>query len=137
MPIVSRCSLCGGVKAPGQPCPACRRKRWSNQTREHEITAFYNSRGWGSLREATRRQQAGVDLLVWHEQGQIVLADVVHHIVPIRTDWGQRLDGSNLICLSDSSHKQIHDLLKHGGQIADEAIRRCREARAAWYGDLL
>lgn len=136
MPIISRCSLCGQTKPPGKPCPFCQRKRWNSQQREQEISQFYNSRGWGTLRKVTQQAQGNIDLLLWHENSQIIIADVVHHIIPIRADWSLRLNADNLICLSDQSHKQIHDLLKCGGRLADEAIRRCREARGAWYASL-
>lgn len=102
-------------------CEACERKRadkekarlkhYDRHTRDKDSTAFYNSKSWKRLRltALVRDNYLCVECL---KQGITTDAKVVDHIIPIKADWGKRLDIKNLqsLCAKCHSLKTIEDL---------------------------
>lgn len=54
----------------------------------------------------------GIDVYVYMTTGEIVLADTVHHIIPLRDDWEKRLDETNLMSLNHDTHSIIEQQYK-------------------------
>ncbi len=52
----------------------------------------------------------GIDVYAYMTRGEILAADTVHHIIPLRDDWKKRVSSDNLISLSHSSHSAIEML---------------------------
>lgn len=44
--------------------------------------------------------------------GIIEHGEVVHHIVPLVDDFGKRFDYNNLIYLTESNHRKIHNIMR-------------------------
>jgi phosphoglucosamine mutase len=70
--------------------------------------------------------------------GRVVIADTVHHIVPLKEDWNRRLDISNLMSLNHDTHSQIErDYEKYGAKVMacrlSEILGRYREQMAPSY----
>lgn len=42
----------------------------------------------------------------------VVLADTVHHIIPLQDEWEKRNDISNLMSLSGETHSMIEQMYK-------------------------
>ncbi|MBZ9633179.1 HNH endonuclease [Clostridium sp. FP1] len=80
-------------------------KRYDN-SRDNKYVSFYNSVGWKKLRRQALARDYGVCQHCLRE-GQVIAADMVHHIVEVRVDWLLRLVLGNLVSLCDSCHKKI------------------------------
>ena len=62
--------------------------------------------------------------------GKFIQATMVHHIVPISTDYTKRLDRENLIALSDKSHGIVHKAMREGRE--EEIIRLLLGYKEKW-----
>ena len=63
--------------------------------------SFYQSKSWKDKRLATIHTYKGVDLYALYITGGIVPATTVHHIVPLKEDFEQRLVDDNLFPTSE------------------------------------
>lgn len=63
-----------------------------------------------------RAQCANLDLYALYEHGAMIPGRLVHHIVPIEDDWDMRLTLDNTICVSDASHREIHQQYESGNR---------------------
>ena len=112
MPISKICSRCGRRVPTGRPCPCVavveksRHRIYNKTQRNKKAEAFYNTKAW---RDLSRRvlQIDGCDVYLFMTRGVIELPDTVHHIIPIMDDWDKRLQLTNLISLSHSTHSMI------------------------------
>jgi 5-methylcytosine-specific restriction enzyme A len=75
--------------------------------RDKQSTEFYKSKSWKQLRDAAFNRDHGLCQRCL-KAGDIVPADVVHHIVEIKTDWNKRLDINNLESICHSCHNKEH-----------------------------
>ena len=87
----------------------------SNRKYKTSYDVFYHSSEW----QAVRRQVLDRDhylCQVCKRAGRITPATTVHHIIPLRVDYGKRLDLPNLetICRAchNAEHKERTQLLK-------------------------
>ena len=71
-----------------------------------------------------------IDLYAYYHDGKFVPATMVHHIVPISTDYAKRLDRGNLIALSDKSHGIVHKAMREGRE--EEIIRLLLGYKEKW-----
>lgn len=81
--------------------------RLKNDT-EKKIQEFYKDPRWIRVRELVRVKQYGIDILEYYRTGEIVAAEVYHHIICTRDDWSKRLDIYNILGLTNSNHQKIH-----------------------------
>lgn len=92
---------------------ATKGSRCEDHTKERETTyretperkrlnRFYSSPQWRALSKAFRRRHP----LCGHciERGVTTPADMVDHILPVRTHWDRRLDASNMQALCNPCH---------------------------------
>lgn len=80
--------------------------RQYDKSRDKKGVTFYNSGQWKKVRQAALTRDNG---LCQHclKDGDITMADMVHHIIEIRVNWLLRLVLSNLVSLCDSCHSKI------------------------------
>jgi len=48
--------------------------------------------------------------------GELIIANTVHHIEPLKDDWTRRTDIDNLISLSNDTHSEIEAMYKKDKQ---------------------
>ncbi len=95
---------------------AQRYKHYDKNIRDKETTSFYNSDEWERTRTEVLRNYKGLDLYEYYINKKIVYVDAVHHIVELKDDWSKRIDISNLIPMTSSTHGMIHKLYKKDKQ---------------------
>ena len=127
--IYKRCSKCGKRIPEGTTCPCIiqmqqrmkklRDKDYDTNRRDRQSKAFYESKEWKRVRDGVLLLDDYIDVYLYVTTGEIVPADTVHHIIPLKDDWSRRCDVDNLISLSQGSHGIIEGLYKddkHGTQ---------------------
>lgn len=97
---MKQCSKC----AEGQLHGLSRHMQYNQYRRDKKAAAFYVSAEWRAVRARALRLYDGLDIYAYYEQQRIVTADMVHHIVELEDDWTKRLELTNLLPLSNSSH---------------------------------
>ena len=114
MPIYKRCSRCGARLPAGTRCECVKRrhKEYDRYGRDRKSRAFYNSSAWEHARSAALAADEGLDVYLYMTEGIVVLADTVHHIIPLQDDWEKRKDISNLMSLSGDTHSMIEQMYK-------------------------
>jgi 5-methylcytosine-specific restriction endonuclease McrA len=114
--LYRRCGRCGKRIVSGTKCTCLknRHKEYDKYSRDRRSKDFYNSKEWARTRREVLEMDDGIDVYVFVTTGEIVLADTVHHIVPLKTDWSQRLNKNNLMSLHHDTHSKIEDRYKAG-----------------------
>lgn len=109
MPIYKRCSRCGRRLLSGSTCSCIkeRHKEYDRYSRDRKSRQYYHGKEWMMVREAVLDMDGGIDVYLYMKEGKTVLADTVHHIVPLKDDWNKRNDMDNLISLSGDTHSLI------------------------------
>lgn len=118
MPIWKRCGRCGRRLLTGQNCPCAvrtRNKEYDRDKRDKESKRFYDSAEWRRTKERVLDLD-GMDVYVYMTTGEVVAADTVHHIIPLRDDWSKRLDISNLMSLNAATHSKIESEYRRNKQ---------------------
>lgn len=121
LPIYKLCPKCGEkIQYSNKYCIKCKvevdkkQKESYKEYKRNRIDVkeqrFYSSNEWINLREYIKAKYMFVDVFSYYTEGKIVECKVVHHIIETKEDWNLRLNENNLICLSNSSHKLIHNL---------------------------
>lgn len=111
--IYKICSRCGKRIQEGQTCP-CQKIRkaqsdrhYDKHQRDRKSTDFYRSPIWQLTRQRVLSMDQHLDVYQYMTSGRIMIADTVHHIVPLKSDWNRRLDVSNLMSLHHDTHSAI------------------------------
>ncbi len=114
MPIYKRCSRCGNRLPSGSRCECLklRHKEYDRYSRDKKADNFYHSIEWELTREVALLLDKGIDAYLYMTSGQVVLADMVHHIEPLKDNWVRRCDIDNLISLSNDTHSIIEAMYK-------------------------
>lgn len=76
---------------------------------ERKYQRFYNSSNWKLLKESVKKELYYIDIFELYKNNKIVQGDTVHHIITIKENYDMRLDKNNLIYLTESNHKLIHN----------------------------
>ena len=114
--IYKRCSICGKRIPTGTQCECvekirkARQKDYDKNKRNRKNAAFYHSQEWIRTRDYIMSLYDGIDVYMLCKIGEVVKADVVHHIVPLEEDYDLRVTTDNLIPLSHVSHNAIHEM---------------------------
>jgi 5-methylcytosine-specific restriction protein A len=92
-----------------------RNKDYDDKRRNRDHDRFYHSAEWKIKRDAIMKWHGGLCVMC-EQNGLVVNADVVDHIVPIGVDWSLRLDGDNLQPLCHACHavKTAEDKKRYG-----------------------
>lgn len=109
MPIYKRCSRCMKRLPINSTCE-CLKKRhkvYDRYFRDKKSSDFYQSKEWELTRLKVLTLDKGIDVYIYMTTGDIVSADAVHHIDPLKDNWARRCDTDNLISLSNETHSMI------------------------------
>ncbi|URZ06780.1 hypothetical protein [Clostridium felsineum] len=79
--------------------------------KEKILQEFYVSKEWTKVRDNVKVRCFYLDIYSYYILGAIENGKTVHHIEPLRNNWGSRLDCDNLIYLTESNHQLIHRML--------------------------
>lgn len=90
-----------------------RYKEYDRFSRDRKSYDFYHSREWTNLQPRILELDDGIDVYLFMTSGEIVTADTVHHIVPLKDDWNRRLDEDNLMSLHHDTHSMIEQKYKN------------------------
>ncbi len=116
IPIYKRCSRCGKRISSGTKCTCTGytqgNKEYDQHRRDKRSKAFYCSSLWERTRGAALAADDGIDVYVYMTTGEVIAADTVHHIIPLKDDWERRCDVNNLMSLSHDTHSMIERMYK-------------------------
>lgn len=118
MPLYKRCSRCGARILVGATCAcmpqweAMRQRDYDIHRRNKKSRNFYNSGEWRAARQQALLLDEGIDVYLYMTKGQIAIADVVHHIIPLSDDWNKRTDVNNLMSLHHTTHGELEKMYK-------------------------
>lgn len=105
------CAQCGKIinYNGGGMCEAClkRYKHRGGEKRDPKIKEFRNSQSWLNKREHILARD-NYCCQICKQEGRIVPATDVHHIVYLSQDFSKRLDDDNLVSLCKQHHKMVH-----------------------------
>lgn len=109
MPIYKRCSRCGRRLPSGSKCPCQkdRHKEYDRYSRDRKSKQYYDGGEWQQARASAMEADQGLDVYLFMTKGEVVNADTVHHIVPLKDDWNKRNDITNLMSLHHDTHSLI------------------------------
>lgn len=116
---VKQCDQCAAGSSQGT---MSRHMEYNMYRRNKRTAKFYTSAEWRGLRQRIISLYDGVDIYAYYVQHRVMTADMVHHIVEVEDDWNMRLDGANLIPLSNTNHGIISALYAK-----DEASKRATQ----------
>ena len=98
--ILKMCSRCRKMVKAGTKCECeleaasayktKRTREYDRLRRDKRSAAFYNGQKWRHLSNTIKAKCNGIDIYIWYTEGRIVPGDIVHHIIPIKDDWGNR-----------------------------------------------
>lgn len=120
-------------------CESCQKTHgsrhmvYNRQDRSKASAAFYVSRAWRIMRARICEVFEGWDIVAYYEDGVLLPAEEVHHIVELEEDWDARLDPLNLIPLNGATHKRITAEYKRGRASMEACQRRLIEYRRRWF----
>ena len=97
MPIYKRCSKCGKRIPSGTTCECIKQirrqqkkerdKDYDQHRRNKTRAAFYKTKAWRLTKEDVLTHYMYIDLYAYYHDGKFIQATMVHHIVPISTDY--------------------------------------------------
>lgn len=109
--LMRECPICGKFHRQGEKCPNAKagQKEYDMLHRNREGASFYHSSQWKRMQALVKAACHGLDMYAFYVEHRLVKGRIAHHIIPISQEPGRALDMGNLIYVSDSSHKKIHD----------------------------
>ena len=108
--LMKYCDRCRRQLRIGQKCPVCFKARNKSYAKDD----FYQSSEWLKVRRKCIELCCGLDLYSLYCNNTIEFGYTVHHIEPVEVSPQLRLEQSNLIYLSESSHQIVHNLYRQG-----------------------
>ena len=129
MQLKKICPVCGVnlIDASLSCCDMCvakrnsRHKDYDTFRRDKKAKAFYHSREWVRLANSIKVSRGGYDEYAYAVKHKLITDKLcVHHIVELSEDWSLRLAPDNLIVVSESSHNEIHNAYRTGGEAKRE-----------------
>ena len=106
------CDRCHRQLRIGEKCPVCFKLR--NKSYSTDEDDFYKSPEWLKVRRQCIELCCGLDLYSLYCNNTIEYGYTVHHIEPVNVSPQLKLEQSNLIYLSESSHQIVHSLYRNG-----------------------
>ena len=129
VPIYKRCSRCGKRMPAGTfcGCAKARHQEYDRLSRDRKTKAFYVSSEWERARRKVLQLDGGIDVYLYMTKGEIVLADTVHHITPLREDWSVRCSINNLMSLNHDTHSMIEMLYGRDREGTEKKLKKMLE----------
>jgi hypothetical protein len=129
--LTTICSRCGQVIKQGERCQCEleRQREYDRDNRNRESAAFYHSKSWSYLQKAIAARAGYQDEYVKFYKGRVMPGRIAHHIAPIDERPELKLDGKNIIYVSDKTHQMIHAEYKKGIKEKEEMQRRLYRIR--------
>lgn len=78
---------------------------------------IYSDTIWRKLTEICKNKFNGIDIYSLFVYNKLVYGSLSHHIVEVDEDKNRIYDISNLIYVSDASHREIHSAYNKGGRV--------------------
>ena len=127
MPIYKRCSRCHRRIPEGTKCDCSKRryKEYDKDKIDSKEKKFYSSGEWEKIKDKAKDRFNGMDIYSLYVLNKVEYGQTVHHIEPIKENWNRRLDLENLIYLTESNHRLLHNRMDHGEH--DEVINELHE----------
>ena len=125
------CGRCGRVIKQGTQCPceAERQREYDCEHRNRESASFYHSKSWKLLQQAVASRAGYTDEYLRYYKGRIQQGRIAHHIAPVDERPDLRLDGRNIIYVSDKTHQMIHAEYGKGEREKREMMMRLYRIR--------
>lgn len=138
MPLYKRCSCCGKRIPAGSKCECIRKryKKYRESRTDKKENSFYASKEWRVKVAKIKDLVKGIDLYSYYELGITEEGRTVHHIVELKEDWSKRLDDENLILLTDSNHRKIHNMMMKSEEDKRKIQKRLREIVKKFYEEI-
>ena len=127
MPIFKRCDRCHKRLKPGTTCDCVKTAR-REQRAGKETEKEYGTTPWKVKRDAVKQSCGNMDALLFFRSGQVVPADMVHHIIPLKERRDLWLDDNNLIPLSDATHAEVERVYESGEESKRQQQNELRAA---------
>ena len=126
MAIYKRCGRCGSRLPSGSKCPCMKQryKEYDRFSRDRKSYDFYHSKEWTDLQHHILEMDGFIDVYLYMTTGELVIADTVHHITPLKDDWNRRLDEANLISLHHDTHSMIEQKYKNDKRAMQDLLTR-------------
>ena len=109
--IYKRCPLCHRRIPTGTNC-GCYEQRRKAHGALPEINSFYNTELWRICKEKAKRKTFGLDPISLLCECRLEYGQTVHHILPLEECPERKADISNLIYITESHHRAIHEAYK-------------------------
>lgn len=105
--IYKRCNICHKRIAANDKCNCYERKLARDKP---TVNSYYNTQLWHDTRSLAIDKTFGLDIYSLYILHRIETGRTVHHIIPLEISPELRADQNNLIYLTESNHRIIHDL---------------------------
>jgi hypothetical protein len=129
--LTTICGRCGRVIRQGErcKCEADRQREYDRDNRNRESASFYHSKSWKLLQQAVASRAGYTDEYLRYYKGRIQQGRIAHHIAPVDERPDLRLDGRNIIYVSDKTHQMIHAEYGKGEREKREMMMRLYRIR--------
>jgi hypothetical protein len=129
--LTTICGRCGRVIRQGErcKCEAERQREYDRDNRNRESASFYHSKSWQLLQKAVAARAGYQDEYQRFYKGRIHRGRIAHHIAPVDERPDLRLDGKNIIYVSDKTHQMIHAEYNKGKKEKEAMQRRLYRIR--------
>lgn len=107
--IYKRCNICHKRIAANAQCDCYERKLSKEKP---SVNSFYNTQLWYDSRTQAICKTFGLDIYSLYILHKIETGRTVHHIVPLELSPQLKASQDNLIYLTESNHRTIHELYK-------------------------
>ena len=113
MKLFRNCTRCKRIIKQGNKCSYCdnkTQKHYDNVKRNKERASFYHSKEWTDKRLYILNKYNYIDIYEYYTTGQIIQANLVHHIIPVEDNLEYILSDFNLFPVSSKNHNTIHNI---------------------------
>jgi hypothetical protein len=121
--LLKYCEYCKKIQPYNHQCE--RKPKKTSPTKRED---FYLSMKWIKKREQIKQKCFGLDIYDLMVNKTITYGRTVHHIIPLDVDRSLALSDDNLIFLSESNHKKIHQMLKADYNSTVQMLKDCLNA---------
>lgn len=151
MPISFRCPHCGKAVAVGQKCECIQNAKAAKTIYKQRKKVpysgassgavygsdpMYHSSLWKRLCIAAKEHYNHMDIYSWYVLGRIEAGTIVHHVIPIKDDYGKRFDINNLIYLTYENHVFIHQIYSQSAEQKAEMQQELMNLIRRWNDDV-